>query len=196
MSKVGVRTWQLAGQASADFLNVQSYARHCSQRRARLLIGPLTGLSHSMSMLANRRTTSQCLRLPWSTYSTPHTGYPTYPRSYLTSSSVQGPTDIPLADETLFNYFNNHILAKHSSRPALICRKELAGAHGGPSSRNLNSAGVAHLVWDFEQFNHHIQAVARGLVALGVKKGDRVGVIMGNNRFEASNNLCICPTPI
>jgi acyl-CoA synthetase (AMP-forming)/AMP-acid ligase II len=132
-------------------------------------------------MLAKRRTTSPCLRLP----STSHISYPTYPRNYLTSSSTRGPTDVPLANETLFDYFNNHILAQHSTRPALICRKELARAHGGSSSRNLNSAGVAHLAWDFEQFNHHIQAVARGLVALGVKKGDRVGVIMGNNSAYA-----------
>ena len=36
--------------------------------------------------------------------------------------------------------------------------------------------------WNFGEFDRHIGALARGLVGLGVKKGDRVGVIMGNNR--------------
>jgi non-ribosomal peptide synthetase component E (peptide arylation enzyme) len=40
-----------------------------------------------------------------------------------------------------------------------------------------------HLAWDFSEFDRHISALARGLVGLGVKKGDRVGVVMGNTRY-------------
>ncbi|KAF8634847.1 hypothetical protein AX17_004095 [Amanita inopinata Kibby_2008] len=42
-----------------------------------------------------------------------------------------------------------------------------------------------HLAWDFEEFERHIAALARGLVSMGVQKGDRVGVIMGNNSSYA-----------
>lgn len=107
-------------------------------------------------------------------------------RQYLTLSSVSGPTNIPLATETLSEYFTNTVLRDHASRPALIARKELARAHGGPPSRNLGRDGKnAHLAWDFAEFDAHIQAVARGLIAMGVQRDDRVGVIMGNNSSYA-----------
>lgn len=48
-------------------------------------------------------------------------------------------------------------------------------------SRNLGRSDC--LAWDFDEFNIHISALARGLVGLGVAKGDRVGVVMGNNRY-------------
>ncbi|KAG1902364.1 acetyl-CoA synthetase-like protein [Suillus fuscotomentosus] len=71
------------------------------------------------------------------------------------------------------------ILGKHAHRPALICTQERPRAHGGPPSRNLNV--INHLAWDFDEFDKHIRALARGLVAMGVRKGDRVAVLMGNN---------------
>lgn len=101
-------------------------------------------------------------------------------RGLLTLSHVQGPTQPPLIDDTLTAYFENELLTKYASRPALICKKERPRPHGGPTSRNLGRSD--NLAWDFEEFHGHIQALARGLVALGVKKGDRVGVVMGNNR--------------
>jgi len=104
----------------------------------------------------------------------------------LTLSSVEGPLNPPLSTSTLSEYFSQEILDKQHTRPALICRNELPRAHGGPPSRNL---GVkTHLAWDFEEFDRHIKAVARGLLAMGVKKGDRVGVLMGNNRYYR----CLC----
>ncbi|PPQ68924.1 hypothetical protein CVT24_007668 [Panaeolus cyanescens] len=103
---------------------------------------------------------------------------------FLTKSSVQGPLDPPLSHKTLPHYFTDDILAKHSSRPALICRKEDPRAHGGPLSPNLGIS--THLAWDYEEFNRHIMAVARGLLGMGVQKGDRVGVIMGNNSAYAT----------
>lgn len=98
----------------------------------------------------------------------------------LTHSSVSGPTSPPLSVKTLPQYFAEDVLAPYASRPALICRKETIRGHAGPPARNFKD--VPYLAWDFEEFNRHIQALARGLLVLGVKKGDRVGVIMGNNR--------------
>ncbi|KAL1700997.1 hypothetical protein EV121DRAFT_282959 [Schizophyllum commune] len=42
-----------------------------------------------------------------------------------------------------------------------------------------------HLAWDFEELDRHIKALARGLLELGVKPGERVAVIMGNNSSYA-----------
>ncbi|KAH9477789.1 Acyl-CoA ligase sidI [Psilocybe cubensis] len=106
-----------------------------------------------------------------------------FPNRTLTKSAVQGPLDPPLSFKTLPEYFNSEVLSKFGDRPALICREELPRAHGGPASHNL---GVGtHLAWDFMEFDRHINALARGLLAMGVQKGDRVGVIMGNNSSYA-----------
>lgn len=102
-------------------------------------------------------------------------------RRCLTKSAVQGPLEPPLSTQTFPEYFNTEILSKHSIRPALICRKEAPRSHGGPPSRNLGV--TTHLAWDFAEFDKHINTLARGLLAMGVQKGDRVGVIMGNNRY-------------
>ena len=95
-------------------------------------------------------------------------------------SSVSGPLEPPLSTKTLPEFFIKEILQKHSGRPALISRKETPRAHGGPLSSNLGIS--THLAWDFAEFDRHINALARGLLGMGVQKGDRVGVIMGNNR--------------
>jgi hypothetical protein len=95
-------------------------------------------------------------------------------------SYAVGASDPPLVTSTLSEYFTNEILGKHSTLPALICRQETAGSHGGPKSRNLDDK--KRLAWDFEEFERHIAALARGLIQMGVKPGDRVGVVMGNNR--------------
>ncbi|KAL1694039.1 hypothetical protein GGG16DRAFT_122877 [Schizophyllum commune] len=42
-----------------------------------------------------------------------------------------------------------------------------------------------HLAWDFEELDRHIKALARGLLELGVKPGERVAVIMGNDSAYA-----------
>ncbi|KAJ7057840.1 hypothetical protein C8F01DRAFT_1371920 [Mycena amicta] len=105
-------------------------------------------------------------------------------RHLLTHSSVQGALEPPLVASTLPNYFASEILAKHSARPALICRNESPRAHGGPPSQNLGRSD--RLAWSFDEFDRHINALARGLLGLGVTKGDRVGVLMGNNSAYAT----------
>ena len=101
---------------------------------------------------------------------------------HLTKSSVQGPLEPPLSTKTLAQYFETEVLDKYHARPALICRKEAARAHGGPPTHNLGRVSSC-LAWSFEEFDRHINALARGLLSVGVQPGDRVGVIMGNNRY-------------
>ncbi|KAH9992273.1 acetyl-CoA synthetase-like protein [Russula vinacea] len=95
----------------------------------------------------------------------------------------EGARDSPLDNRTLPEYFAAEVLSRGPDHPALICRQERSRAHGGPLSRNMRVEG--HLAWDFSEFDSHIRALARGLVGLGVKKGDRVGVIMGNTSAYA-----------
>ncbi|KAF7300682.1 hypothetical protein HMN09_00953900 [Mycena chlorophos] len=104
-------------------------------------------------------------------------------RHLLTQSAVQGALEPPLVTSTLPAFFASEILARHSARPALISRSEAPRAHGGPVSHNLGRTD--RLAWSFDEFNRHINALARGLLALGVKPGDRVGVLMGNNSAYA-----------
>jgi hypothetical protein len=115
---------------------------------------------------------------------------PLQTRRSLTLSSVQGPNNPPLEHRTLSVFFRDEILVKHAERPALVCRQEKPRSHGGPSSPNL---GVGtHLAWDFAEFDIHIHALARGLVSLGVQKGDRVAVVMGNHRCAFTGRSAPC----
>ncbi|KAI0827140.1 acyl-CoA synthetase [Trametes gibbosa] len=100
----------------------------------------------------------------------------------LTLSSVSGPHTPPLVSKTLPAFFREDVLARHGARPALVAPHERARPFGGPGE---SGDGQRHLVWDFAALDAHVQALARGLVALGVRKGDRVGVIMGNNSAYA-----------
>lgn len=79
-----------------------------------------------------------------------------------THSIVAGPLEPPLVELTFPAYFREHILAKHDSRPALISRHE----------QNVR--------WTFAEFDTQIERMARGLLAAGVKPGDRVATILGN----------------
>lgn len=83
-------------------------------------------------------------------------------------------------ESTLSGYFENELLSKLASRPALVAKKEKPRAHAGPLLSNLDRTDC--LAWSFEEFGRHIDALAYGLRDMGVKEGDRVGVVMGNNR--------------
>ncbi|SJL12833.1 related to Long-chain-fatty-acid--CoA ligase [Armillaria ostoyae] len=99
-------------------------------------------------------------------------------------SAVEGSLHPPLCHKTLPDYFVSEILQKHATKPALICRNEHARSLGGPRLANL---GVeSHLAWDFADFETCISAAARGLLAMDIQKGDRVGVLMGNNSAYAT----------
>ncbi|CAE6434778.1 unnamed protein product [Rhizoctonia solani] len=88
-----------------------------------------------------------------------HTAYSVQPGTH---SIVSGPLDPPLSELTLPKFYRTQILPYHASRPALISRHE----------HNVR--------WDFAEFDVQIERMARGLLAAGVKPGDRVAIIMGN----------------
>ena len=103
-------------------------------------------------------------------------------------SHVQGPQDVPLLSHTLGEFWDS-IQAKYPTSPALISRHETRDQHqfdsepghvvgeGEDSSRCLR--------WTFEEMGRGVDALARGLLHQGVKKGDRVGVFLGNNSTYA-----------
>lgn len=97
------------------------------------------------------------------------------------SSFVRGSEEVPLFNHTFPKFFNERLLSKHSAAAALISVHEPAGVHGGPMLTRTSTA--SYLRWSFEDLDRHVSALARGLLKLGVKSGDRVGVVMGNNRF-------------
>lgn len=99
----------------------------------------------------------------------------------LATSFVRGPTDPPLLLETLPELFANRLLREHSSKTALISAHEGPRPHGGPLM--ASSAKSRYLTWNYEHMDKHVAALARGMVDIGVKRGDRVGVIMGNCRY-------------
>lgn len=98
----------------------------------------------------------------------------------LIHSVISGPLSPRLSPKTLPQYFAEDILLHHASQPALVCCQEAAQGHAGPPARNLRD--IPYIAWDYEEFDRHIRALARGLLSMGVKRGDRVGVIMGNTR--------------
>src|SRR5262245_14586494 len=89
----------------------------------------------------------------------------------LTLSAVEGSKERPLIAGTFSGVYEKKVLVNNGERPALIARNERPRAHGGPMSPNLGIS--THLAWDFEEFDRHINTLARGLISLGVKKGDR-----------------------
>lgn len=99
---------------------------------------------------------------------------------HISLSYVEGPTQPPLVTSTLGDYFSQNVLEKYPRQPALLCRGELPGSSGGPLGRNLGLS--SHLAWDYEEFDLNIAAATRGLLRMGVKKGDRVGAIIPNLR--------------
>ncbi|KZP15937.1 acyl-CoA synthetase [Athelia psychrophila] len=113
-----------------------------------------------------------------------------FPSRSLSLSSVEGPSYPPLINSTLGDYFSKNVVEKYPHRPALICRGELPGSNGGPRSRNLGVS--SHLAWDYEEFDLNITAVTRGLLRMGVQKGDRVGAIVPNlSAFATLQWACV-----
>lgn len=96
----------------------------------------------------------------------------------LITSFVSGPTTPALLEDTLPSYFAGTILRNFADRSALISRHERPQVHGGP----LQVDGKV-LRWTYEELDRHVRALSRGLKDMGVKKGERVGVIMGNCRL-------------
>ncbi|PWN51158.1 acetyl-CoA synthetase-like protein [Violaceomyces palustris] len=104
---------------------------------------------------------------------------PSDPHSPLLSR-VSGPTDKPLSTLTLGQFWSE-IVTKFAERPALISRHEPASQHGEASSSSALSSGSDAVRWSFAEMNQHIRKLIKGLLGIGVRKGDRVGVVMMNS---------------
>ena len=84
-------------------------------------------------------------------------------------SYAEGAGIPPLSNETLSSFYEKELLTKFATRPALVSRHEPVG-------------GSECLRWSYEELWERANDLARGLIGLGVTKGSRVGVVMGNNR--------------
>jgi fatty-acyl-CoA synthase len=79
----------------------------------------------------------------------------------LTQSYVRGDTSKPLLEETLGQFFD-HIAERWPDREAVVSRHQ-------------------NIRWTYRQFQEQVDALAAGLLALGLEKGDRVGIWSHNN---------------
>ncbi|KAH7044030.1 acyl-CoA synthetase/AMP-acid ligase-like protein II [Macrophomina phaseolina] len=82
-------------------------------------------------------------------------------RGLLTRAFARGPTEPPLLEQTVGEHFAS-IVAEHGDRTAVISRHQQAQL-------------------SYDELDRASNALARGLQSLGVKKGDRVAVSLGNN---------------
>ena len=87
-------------------------------------------------------------------------------------SYVKGTDAPPLSNETLPSFYEKELLTNFATRPALVSGHEPAGGSGC-------------LRWSYGELWKQANNLARGLIGLGVTKGSRVGVVMGNNRCDA-----------
>lgn len=94
------------------------------------------------------------------------------PKTDLLLSRVSGPTDKPLCELSLGQFWED-IVAKYADRPALVSKHEPATQHGE------SGAGSDDCIrWSYGAMNEHVQSLVSGLHQLGVRKGDRVAVLM------------------
>jgi AMP-binding enzyme len=115
-------------------------------------------------------------------YSKPSSTWTQVPTEGL--SQVAGPTDEPLLEGTLGGFFNK-LVARQGDRPALVSRHEPLDPYGDRSPR-WSGAAADCLRWSYSQFDEHIDQLARGLLQMGIQKGDRVGVFMLNSSSYAA----------
>lgn len=98
-------------------------------------------------------------------------------------SSVVGPTDPPLDERTLGAFWSSTV-ASYPTSPALVSRWERSDAHLASCSPG-GLAGGECVRWSYAKMDEYVDALARGLLGMGLKKGDRVGVFLGNGSAYA-----------
>src|SRR5262249_55887504 len=81
--------------------------------------------------------------------------------SKLTASYAHGVSDTPLLGDTIGIHFDKTV-ARFPNHDAVIARHE-------------------NIRWTWTQFKAEVDAVAAGLIALGLEPGDRVGIWSPNN---------------
>lgn len=100
--------------------------------------------------------------------------HPIKTREGLLLSRVSGPTDKPLSELSLPKFWSQ-LSSQYADRPALISRHEPATQHGLSTKQTLGDDCVR---WTFGEMHEHITKLVSGLLDLGVRKGDRVAVLM------------------
>ncbi|RYP84858.1 hypothetical protein DL770_005151 [Monosporascus sp. CRB-9-2] len=89
-------------------------------------------------------------------------------------SYAEGPTEPPLLPHTIPEHFAS-VVSQYGDRPAVIARSP------APTSASLSSPEVPPTTTlTYESLDALSNALARSLRSLGVKKGDRVAVSLGN----------------
>jgi fatty-acyl-CoA synthase len=78
----------------------------------------------------------------------------------LTESAFSGRTDGDLLTETIGNLFDR-TAEKFANNPAIVMKRH-----------NIN--------WDYKTYQEHANNLALGLLSLGIKAGDRVGICAPN----------------
>lgn len=91
---------------------------------------------------------------------------------------LKGSTKPLLISKTLSKYWLNDIVPKYHSRIALISKHEPTTSNPTNSNQNIK--------WTFEEFDDQIHRLANGLLKLGIRKGDRVGIYSQNNSSYAT----------
>ncbi|HEV2187028.1 MAG TPA: AMP-binding protein, partial [Stellaceae bacterium] len=76
-------------------------------------------------------------------------------------SYVHGASDIPLIGETIGAHFDR-VVERFPERDALIVRHQ-------------------HIRWNYRELRAQVDAFAAGLIALGLKPGERIGIWSPNN---------------
>ncbi|KAI1875889.1 uncharacterized protein JN550_001385 [Neoarthrinium moseri] len=94
-------------------------------------------------------------------------------------SYAEGPTEPPLLRQTVPDHFAT-VVSKYGDRPAVICRAPTVGdlLPSIPASQAGSSSGSTTLT--YEALDSMSNTLANSLRSLGVKKGDRVAVSLGN----------------
>lgn len=91
-------------------------------------------------------------------------------------------------------YFD-HIVRRYPSSPALIVRHEAPDIHS-PTYAGGALINEECLRWNYSQFSAHADALARGLLRSGLKKGDRIGAVLGNSSAYCLLQLATARTGI
>ncbi|KAK4153107.1 hypothetical protein C8A00DRAFT_43941 [Chaetomidium leptoderma] len=110
--------------------------------------------------------------------------------STLTRSIYQGPAEPPLLPYTIPEHFAATV-SKFGDRPAVICRTPTARPDALPSLPADGIPAALETTLSYEKLNLTSNALAHSLRSLGVKKGDRVAVSLGNNAEFATLTYAI-----
>ncbi|KAL2142404.1 hypothetical protein VTI28DRAFT_1176 [Corynascus sepedonium] len=100
--------------------------------------------------------------------------------STLTRSIYEGPAEPPLLPHTIPEHFSS-IVKEFGDRPAVICRTPTAGRDALPNLPTEGLPAAVETALSYEKLDLASNALAHSLRSLGVKKGDRVAVSLGNS---------------